>query len=178
MDLHLTEFVYVALNLCVKVNGGLYRTDNHGEEWQQMDIPDIITSVNHVFVDKNTGYIYISCGTKTGTAREGGVWRSKNKGKTWQKIFEMPYVWQAETSPGDSDIIIVSSAGCPGFNERQPILNPGAYLSKDSGRHWTKVNKNLGQPDKIVDIKPDIHDRNVFWCALWGSGWYKGVLTE
>lgn len=81
-------------------------------------------------------------------------------------------------SPVDSDIIIVSSAGCPGFNERQPILNPGAYLSKDSGRHWTKVNKNLGQPDKIVDIKPDIHDRNVFWCALWGSGWYKGVLTE
>ena len=178
MDPHRPEVLYAALNKSGKVNGGLYRTDNHGEEWQQMDIPDIITSVNHVFVDKNTGYIYISCGTKTGTAREGGVWRSKNKGKTWQKIFEMPYVWQAETSPVDSDIIIVSSAGCPGFNERQPILNPGAYLSKDSGRHWTKVNKNLGQPDKIVDIKPDIHDRNVFWCALWGSGWYKGVLTE
>jgi hypothetical protein len=36
------------------------------------------------------------------------------------------------------------------------------------------VNKNLGQPDKIVDIKPDIKDENVFWCAGWGSGWFKG----
>ena len=110
-----------------------------------MDIPDIITSVNHVFVDKNTGYIYISCGTKTGTAREGGVWRSKNKGKTWQKIFEMPYVWQAETSPVDSDIIIVSSAGCPGFNERQPILNPELICQKivaDTGRKSIRISGN------------------------------------
>ena len=36
------------------------------------------------------------------------------------------------------------------------------------------MNQNLGQSDKIVDIKPDINDENVFWCAGWGSGWFKG----
>lgn len=176
MDPNNSKVLYAASNICGKVKGGLYRSENSGEKWSKINIPSIITSVNNVFIDKNTKSIFISCGARTGTKKEGGVWRSNNNGKTWEKIFEMPFVWQAETSRIDSNIIIVSSAGYPGFRDRKALLNPGAYLSRDGGKHWIKVNKNLGQPDKIVDIKPDLYDKNVFWCALWGSGWYKGVI--
>ena len=34
----------------------------------------------------------------------------------------------------------------------------------------TKINKGLGNHDKIVDVKPDPYNENVLWCAAWGSG--------
>ena len=48
--------------------------------------------------------------------------------------------------------------------------NPGLYLSIDAGNSWIKINKGLGQPDKIVDVKPDPYDEGILWCAGWGSG--------
>ena len=171
-----SNVLYAASNMVRNVKGGLYKSVDCAKSWERLDIPTEIKSVNNVFVDKNNGSIYISCGNKGGNVNEGGVWRSNDNGKTWNKIFEMPYVWQTETSILDSDIIIVSSAGYPGYNNREALLNPGAYLSQDGGKTWIKVNKNLGQPDKIVDIKPDINDKNIFWCSLWGSGWYKGIF--
>lgn len=167
------SILYAALN----VGGGLYRTTDRGQHWSKMSIPAPIKSVNNVFVDKQTRALYISCGSRSGKPEEGGVWRSKDMGNHWEKIFDMPNVWQTETSPLNPDIIIVSSAGQVPTLATNP-LNPGAYLSTDGGNTWNKVNTNLGQPDKIVDIKPDNSDESVFWCALWGSGWYKATLKK
>jgi len=55
-------------------------------------------------------------------------------------------------------------------------MDPGVYLSLDGGGTWKKINRNLGQPDKIVDVKPDPYNENVLWCASWGSGWFIGYL--
>ena len=106
---------------------------------------------------------------------EGGVWSSKDKGKSWQKIFDMPYIWQTETSPVNPDIIMINSA-LPHENRGTVRFNPGAYLSLDGGKTWQKINKNLGQPDTITDLKPDPYREDVFWCALKGSGWAIGYL--
>ncbi|MEM9419790.1 MAG: hypothetical protein AAGA25_12180, partial [Planctomycetota bacterium] len=56
--------------------------------------------------------------------------------------------------------------------------NPGIYLSRDGGKGWLKINRGLGQPDRMTDIKPDPYDETILWSAAWGSGWFKGIIRE
>ncbi|MDO6736338.1 VPS10 domain-containing protein [Wenyingzhuangia sp. 2_MG-2023] len=175
MDPKNPEVLYAALNIGTDGgNGGLYTTTNKGTNWSKVTIPSSIKAVNNVFVDKTNEYIYISCGREEGSFVEGGVWRSRDNGANWEKIFDMPYIWQTETSPINPNIITVNVA-LPHENKGATTFNPGAYISFDAGITWEKVNKNLGQPDTITDFKPDPENENVFWIALKGSGWAKGV---
>ena len=165
-----SSILYAACNK----NGGLFISHDHGEHWSAMKIPSSIHAVNNVFVDKNNGRIYISCGTKSGELEAGGLWMSKNRGNSWKKILDMPYIWQCESSPLNPKILTAVCALQSGKNTLQ--LNPGAYLSLDGGKTWKKVNKNLGQPNTITDFKPDPYNQNIFWCALKGSGWSVGKM--
>ncbi|KAA1243493.1 T9SS type A sorting domain-containing protein [Aquimarina sp. RZ0] len=172
MDPKNSNVIYAAMNQSGNVRGGLYKTTNKAGSWKKVTIPSSIKSVNNIHINKATNHLYISCGSKSGKDTEGGIWRSKNNGASWEKIFDLPYVWQTETSPINPDIIIASAPR----NTKRP--NPGAYLSRNGGQTWIKVNKNLAHANAITDIRPDNMDENVFWCAGWGSGWYKGILKN
>jgi len=166
------ETIYAALN---DENGGLFVSADKGSHWTKMVTPSVVKSVNNVFIDRHTKYIYISCGREDASDLGGGVWRSIDEGKSWAKIFDMPFVWQCETSPVNPDIITVCVA-LPPKAKGNATLNPGAYLSLDGGKTWNKVNKDLGQQDRITDLKPDPYREDVFWCAQKGSGWAIGYL--
>ncbi|WP_430934632.1 T9SS type A sorting domain-containing protein [Saccharicrinis sp. 156] len=151
---------------------GLYKSTDKAVNWSKMTIPSPIRSVNNIYIDPNTKYMYISCGARTGDFGAGGVYRSKDEGETWELFFEAPYVWHVETSPVNSDIILVNAAGQVGGT----FKNPGFYLSQDDGETWVRINKGLGQPDKMVDIEFDPYNENIIYSAAWGSGWYKGII--
>ena len=168
------EIIYAALN---DKNGGLYQSEDKGSSWQKVEIPSPIKAVNNVFIDRNTKHIFISTGQRNGSYEEGGVWRSTNEGKSWEKIFKAPFVWQCETSPINPELMVVSVAGQT-VKLANEFMNPGIYLSKNAGKTWTKINKGLGQPDKIVDVKPDPYNENVLWCASWGCGWFVAYLNN
>ena len=166
------ETIYAALN---DDKGGLFKSTDKGSQWERVQIPSVVKAVNNVFIDRNTKHIFISTGRRYGSYEEGGVWRSKDKGESWEQIFKAPFVWQTETSPVNPDLIVISAAG-QGMLKYNEFMNPGVYLSTDAGESWKKINKGLGQPDKIVDVKPDPYEENVLWCASWGCGWFKAVL--
>ncbi len=166
------SILYAALN---DDHGGLFRTDDKGSQWTRVALPEAIRAVNNVFIDRNTLQLYICTGRRLGTFEEGGVWRSNDNGTTWERIFKAPFVWQAETSPADPELIVASVAGV-NVRDEGWYMNPGVYLSRDGGTSWSKINRGLGQPDKIVDVKPDPEDPTVLWCASWGCGWFKGVI--
>lgn len=155
-------------------NGGLYKSTDKGSSWEKMKIPSKIKAVNNVFIDRNNKNLYIATGRRTGTYDEGGVWRSKNNGKSWEQIFKAPFVWQVETSPVDEKLIVITVAG----HWTKDFKNPGIYLSQDGAKSWTKINKGLGQPNKMVDVKPDPYNKNVLWSASWGEGWYITYLND
>jgi len=176
MDPKNTSTLYAAVNEGKNGEpGGLFISTDKANSWQALKIPAQIKSVNNVFIDRNTNDIFLACGTQTGLLEEGGVWRSNNKGKSWNKIFDMPYIWQVETSPVNPDIITVCVA-MPHEKKGACPINPGNYVSLDGGKSWNKINHNLGQPNTIVDFKPDPYREDVFWCALKGSGWSIGYL--
>ncbi|NRB52553.1 MAG: hypothetical protein HRU41_33135 [Saprospiraceae bacterium] len=123
------ETLLAAVN---SANGGLYQSTNQGGNWNKVKIPSAIQHVNNIFIDRNTKYFFISCGNSTATDQGGGVWRSKDEGKTWQKIFDLPYIWQCETSPINPNILTVSAA-LSNRAKGNATLNPGVYISFDGG---------------------------------------------
>jgi len=170
--------IYASLNQRGQTTpGGLYKTTNGGLNWEKVATlsPEVL-SVNNFCIDRKTGYMYVSSGSSAGSYEGGGVWRSTDEGKTWEKWFEAPYVWQTEVSPANSDIIMVN---VPLYSKRknESAVNPGIYLTQDGGKSWAKINRGLGQPDKITDIKPDPYNENVIWCASWGCGWFVAYLN-
>ncbi|MEM9339917.1 MAG: hypothetical protein AAGA66_14365 [Bacteroidota bacterium] len=166
------EVLYAALN---DDQGGLYQSTDSGLSWNKQTIPSEIQNVNNVFIDRNNGHLFLSCGNQTATDEGGGVWRSTDRGASWEKIFDLPYVWQCETSPVNPDILTVS-APLPYKAKGNATLNPGVYVSFDGGKSWDKVNRGLGQHDRIVDLKPDPYREDIFWCSQKGSGWAIGYL--
>ncbi|WP_066631068.1 VPS10 domain-containing protein [Labilibacter marinus] len=174
MDPDNPQIIYAALNR-YQIDGGLYKSTDGAVSWTKMTIPAEIISVNNVFIDRNTKHILISCGSRSGTYNTGGVWRSKDNGSTWEKIFKAPYVWQAEVSPVNSNIMVVNVPGqIPSLYTE--FKNPGVYLSKDAGDSWVKINRGLGNINKINQIKPDPYNESMFWCAAYGSGWFKALI--
>jgi len=175
MDPRNSSVLYVALNESkTGVAGGLFKSTDSAQMWTKMNIPSVIKSVNNIHIDKTTGKLYIACGRARGNLEEGGVWVSDDNGTTWNKIFYLPYIWQVETSPLNPDLILVNAA-MPHEIQSQAPFNPGAYVSYDGGVTWRKINKNLGQPDTIVDLKHDPDQEGVYWCALKGSGWARAI---
>lgn len=174
MDPKNSNVLYAAVN---DNNGALYKSINKGDDWQKMKIPTEIKAVNNVFIDRNSHNIYIATGRSTGSYEEGGVWKSTNNGKNWKKIFKAPYVWQVETSPLDEKIIVISVPG-QWISVAKQFKNPGIYVSQDGALSWKKINKGLGQPNKMVDVKPDPYNKNVLWSAGWGSGWFITYLNN
>lgn len=167
------EVLYAALNQWRNSDPyGLYMSADKAKTWTEVTIPSEIRSVNNVFIDRNTKYMYISCGARTGAYDAGGVWRSKDKGDTWELFFKAPYVWYTETSPVNPDLVLVYAAGQVGG----AFKNPGMYLSRNDGNSWTKMNKGLINHDKMVDIELDPYDENIVYAAGWGSGWYKARI--
>lgn len=156
------------------ISGGLYKTINGANSWEKVTIPEEIECVNNLFIDKNTGDLYLSAGQYNGDINNGGAWISEDNGKTWKKFFLMPYVKEIHTSNRDPNIITVNV----GSGKKIGNLNPGAYISFDGGSTWSKSNFNLGQPARITSFKPDVKKKNIFWISLYGSGWYKGIWNE
>ncbi|WP_243739411.1 WD40/YVTN/BNR-like repeat-containing protein [Flavicella sediminum] len=176
MDPKDSNILYACLNKSSgKEPAGLYISKNNAKTWKKMDIPSEIQGVNDIFIDRNTNDMYLSCGYRNGALESGGVWKSSNKGKSWKKFFKAPYVWQTEVSPINSNIITVNVPAqvATKFNQ---FKNPGIYLTKDAGKTWSKINKGIGQPDKMVDVKPDPYNENIIWSAAWGSGWFKAII--
>jgi len=176
MDPKNPEVIYASLNnFKGKEPSGLYVSKNKTKTWEKVNIPADIQGVNNLFIDRNNHDMFISCGYRGGELHTGGVYKSTNDGKTWKKFFDAPYVWQAEVSPLNSDIITVIVPAQAGDKLKQ-FKNPGLYLSLDGGTSWKKINKGIGQPDKMTDFKPDPYNEKILWSAAWGSGWYKAII--
>ena len=173
-----SDVIWAALNSVnlgaggAKVPGGLYRTTDGGDTWRPVSIPPEIVGLNHVSIDRRSGAVYIAAGEFDGDVAAGGVWRRASATAPWEKLFFMPHVKECYPSPANPDFLVVSV----GMGKAVGELNPGVYYSKTGGASWTKANYRLGQPGRIMAIRPDLHDDSTVWTALYGSGWYKGVI--
>ncbi|MDU0356327.1 hypothetical protein RS130_22720 [Paraglaciecola aquimarina] len=79
--------------------GGLYKSIDQGKNWQRVSIPNVIKSVNNVFIDRNTKAIFISAGGfYQGEYEEGGAWRSIDNGATCSNR-SLKRLWYCKLNP-------------------------------------------------------------------------------
>ncbi|WP_281613052.1 sialidase family protein [Flammeovirga sp. SubArs3] len=157
-------------------NGGLFKSKDGGDTWQKVGSTKEISGtfgINDIHFDKK-GNAYITAGCKKSGINDGGLWRSTDGMKTWEKIFDYPWTVRVETALYDHNVILISTL--PNVSNKRK--NPGTYLSKDAGRTWVKINKGNGQSDRINDIAIDNYTPDKFYVSTYGSGWYVTFKEE
>jgi photosystem II stability/assembly factor-like uncharacterized protein len=130
--------------------GGLYRTTDDGETWEELDSfvePDdeVYKDVHRTLLHPdNPDVIYVTGGE--------GLYCSRDRGKTWEHITRrtsrIGYPDQLVFSPIDSNVMFISgSERSPGVWRTSHWANSAVGRSRDAGRTWELVTNGL--PDNM-----------------------------
>jgi photosystem II stability/assembly factor-like uncharacterized protein len=156
-----TEF-YVAY-----ASGGLWHTTNNGLSFRPIfDSADVIT-IGDIAVNWQTGTIWVGTG-EVNSSRSSyagiGVYKSKDKGKTWQYVGlpESHHIGKIQLHPTDDNTAWVAVLG----HLYSPNKERGVYKTTDGGNTWKQtlfVDENTGAVE--MDINPQ--NPNELYAAVW-----------
>ena len=139
------------------VNGGVWRTTNGGQSWENItDGKTDISSVGAITIapsDPNVIYV----GTGESQLREDltfgtGMYRSTDAGASWEQIglADAQQITDIVVDPRDPDRVFVSAIG----HAFGPNAERGVFRSLDGGRTWKKVlfvDDSTGANDLAMD---------------------------
>src|ERR1043166_7317467 len=137
---------------------GVYKSTDGGKTWKRVGLEDT-RQISRIRVHpKNPDVVYVAAqGHVWGPNGERGVFRSRDGGKTWQKIF------YRSDKAGACDLIIDPTNAniiYAGFWEvyRKPWTlesggpGSGIFKSTDGGDAWTEITRNQGLPKGTIGI--------------------------
>lgn len=145
---------------CIRGNAmpgeGMYKSDDAGKTWKSIGLKDAQTISKVRVHPKNEDLVYVAAlGHVFGANKERGVYRSKDGGKSWEKILfkndstgavdlaidplnpRIMYaaLWQAYRNPWS-----LSSGG----------KGSGLWMSVDGGDTWKDISHNEGLPKGVL----------------------------
>ncbi|GIW82833.1 MAG: hypothetical protein KatS3mg105_4640 [Gemmatales bacterium] len=154
---------------------GMWKSTDAGKTWKSIGLKDSRHIARVRVHPQNPDIVYAAViGHLFGPNKERGVFRSKNGGKTWQKIlFVNEEVGAVDLilDPNNPRILYAStwrvkrtpysfSSGGPGC---------GLYKSVDGGDHWTEISRNKGLPEGtlgIIGVTVSPVDPNRVWAIV------------
>ncbi|HEX2086868.1 MAG TPA: hypothetical protein VHF89_14405, partial [Solirubrobacteraceae bacterium] len=94
-----------------------------------------------------------------------GVYRSADRGTTWERIGleKTSRISRIVIDPTDEDRIFVAASG----NLFKGTGDRGLYLTEDGGDTWTKVLEGDNPTTGAADVAIDPHDPSVVWATMW-----------
>lgn len=167
----------------VSIGRGVYRSDDAGKSWRYLGLHDVgqIGAVRVHPDDPDLVYV-AAVGNPFVNNPERGVFRSRDGGKSWEKILYISDSTGAvdlEFQPGNPEVIFAAMW----HGQRRPwtiisgAREGGIYKSTDGGDHWTKLGGGL--PDQLfgkanIAVTADNPDRVYALIeAKPGSGLYR-----
>ena len=122
--------------------------------------------------DQSTWYVGVG---------SGGVWKTTNRGTTWETIFddEDAYsIGSVTIDPSNSNTIWVGTG--ENVSGRHVGYGAGVYRSRDGGQNWE--NMGLANSEHIGMIRVDPRDSNIVFVAsqgpLWSAGGDRGLFKS
>ncbi len=145
-----------AIRSNVIVGRGVYKSTDAGRTWQHVGLGEVGQIGQLKIHPKNPDIAYVAAiGQPFGWGPERGVYRTKDGGKTWQKVLfindqtgvvSIAINWQnpnelyAGAWRGQRRPWTIISGG--------PAAEGGVYKTTDGGDHWTRVSN--GFPDDLI----------------------------
>ena len=154
---------------------GMYKSNDAGKTWKQVGLSDT-NQISRIRIHpQNPDIVYVAAlGHVYGPNQERGVFRTKDGGKTWQKVL------YRDDKTGAVDLILDPSnprimyAALWEFFRTPYSLSSGGpgcglFKSTDGGDTWNEISRNRGLPrgmlGKIgVAVSPAKHDR--VWAII------------
>ncbi|HEX4959311.1 MAG TPA: hypothetical protein VF173_00635 [Thermoanaerobaculia bacterium] len=137
---------------------GMYRSADGGKSWTRIGLADS-QQIGRILIDpRNPDVVYVAAlGHPYGPNAERGVFRSKDGGKSWQKVLgkgDDTGAIDLAFEPGKPEVIYASlwQARRTPWNIYPPASGPngGLYKSIDGGDHWTQLSQGLpAKPGRI-----------------------------
>ena len=135
---------------------GVYKSTDAGKTWKRIGLEDTRQIARIRVHPKNPDLVYVAAlGHVWGPNEQRGVFRSKDGGKTWEKVYSRG------NKAGAIDLILDPSNPntiYAGFWEvyRKPWTlesggpGSGVFKSTDGGDTWTELTRNPGMPRGVV----------------------------
>ncbi len=173
---------------------GIYRSDDGGKTWLQMGL----TRSEHIgklLIDpRNSKVVYAAAeGPLWSSGGERGLYRSKDRGQTWEHILEIDEntgVTDVEFDPSNPDVLYAAA-----YQRRRHTWsllaggpNSGIYKSEDGGDSWRKLARGLpdgdvgkiglavtpADPDLVfATIEADADEKGFYQSRDKGASWEK-----
>ncbi len=154
----------------VRGGGGVWKTDNYGQNWYPVTDGFIRTSstIGAVRVaPSNPDVVYAGTGTdgiRSNIIGGRGIYKTTDAGDTWEFIGleNTGQIGAVEVHPDDENRLFVAALGSP-FG---PNDDRGIYRSSDGGRSWDHV---LFLNDSVGGIDLEIHPTNpdIIYAAMY-----------
>jgi photosystem II stability/assembly factor-like uncharacterized protein len=111
----------------------------------------------------------------------GGVWKTRNRGTTWEPIFddeESYSIGCVTIDPNNPNTIWVGTG--ENVSGRHAGYGDGVFRSRDGGQNWEKM--GLESSERIGMIRIDPRDSNTMFVAaqgpLWSGGGERGLFKS
>ena len=144
-----SNFIYAGsgeadMRSSISCGNGMYKSTDGGKTWAHIGLDDS-RQIGRILVDpRDPNRVFVAAlGHAYGSNQERGVFRSKDGGKSWQKILfhdENTGAIDLAFEPGNSKTILAAlwQTRRPPWSIYAPSSGPGSglYRSTDGGDHW------------------------------------------
>src|SRR3954465_14839760 len=136
--------------------GGAYKSSDGGKTWTHIGLADtqVIAKIRVHPTDPDLVYV-AAFGHHAAPNGDRGVYRSKDGGKTWEKILFRDNKTGADElviDPGNPQVIYVAlwEAYRNAFEMSSGGPGSGIFKTTDGGDHWTEISRNPGLPRAML----------------------------
>jgi photosystem II stability/assembly factor-like uncharacterized protein len=154
----------------VSPGDGMYRSTDAGKTWVRTGLPDA-GQISHIAVHpRNAELVYVAVlGHAFGPNATRGVFRSKDGGKTWEKIlFKNDSTGAIDLAMDPTNPRILYASFWQAVRRPWELVSGGSgsgiWKSTDGGDTWKDVTRSRGLPQGIIGkiglaVSPVSHDR-------------------
>src|SRR4249919_1622104 len=136
--------------------GGAYKSSDAGKTWTHIGLAETQVIAKIRVHPTNPDLVYVAAfGHHAAPNPERGVFRSKDGGKTWEKILFRDNKTGADElviDPNNPQVIYVAlwEAYRNAFEMSSGGPGSGIFKSTDGGDHWTEISRNPGLPKTML----------------------------